>query len=140
MKIDGVEKKLDEAAYQEPNELIIPVSYKGVNLGAFYYFKNADLASIKSRDELQVKQEFVEYQDGRKLDRWFCLTKDGKKVVQFSDAMCTKIDEIVSKGYTPQTATVRLIVWWRKTDDTDKEYPEIRVILSDIQFIRSSKG
>lgn len=136
MKVDGVSKKLDEATYEEPVELIIPVSYKGVNLGAFYYFKS-DSISIKSRDELVVKQELVEYQDVRKLNRWFCLTKDGKKVIQFSDAMCTKIDEIIAKGYTPQSAIARLIVWWRKTDEASKEYPEVKVVLPDIQFIKN---
>lgn len=139
IRVNGVVKRLDEAIYEEPVELIIPVSYKGVNLGAFYYFKSADIANVKSRDELQIKQELLEYQDGRKISRWFCYTKDGKKVVLFSDAMCKKIDAIIAKGYIPQAAIVRLIVWWQKTDEKGKEYPEIKAILPDIQFIREDR-
>jgi len=137
MLVDNVTKKLDKNIYQEPNEIIIPVSYKGVHLSSFYYYKN-DVAILKSRDELLIKRETVEYPDGRKADKYFCFSKDGKKVIQFSDAMCAKIDDLIAKGYTPQVATIRLIVWWKKTDDSDKDYPETRIILPDICFVKKS--
>ena len=135
MNISGVAKKLDKAEYQEPSEIVLPVAYRGVHLGYFYYCKQA-IANIKSGDTMSIKREAVKYYDGRIADKWFCYSAADKKVIQFSDAMCTRIDELVAKGYTPQSAKVRLIVWWRKTDDNGKEYPEVKVILPDISFIK----
>lgn len=135
MRIDGITKKLDESAYEEPNEIVLPVSYKCVHLSSFYYLKN-DVASLTSGDQMSIRLESVEYPDGRKSDKYFCYSTENKKVVQFSDSMCTRIDEIIAKGFVPQTARIRLIVWWRKTDDKGKEYPETKIILPDIHFVK----
>jgi ATP-dependent DNA helicase RecQ len=135
MRVENVTEKLDEAVYQEPNEIVVPISYKGVHLSSFYYFKN-DLANLKSGEALSVKREPVRYSDGREVDKYFCFSTVGKKVIQFSNAMNAKIDEMTAKGYIPQSATVRLIVWWKKTDEDGKEYPETKIILPDIHFVR----
>ena len=135
MKIDGVTKILDNAEYFEPNEIVFPVSHKDVALNSFYYCKKA-VAATKSKDELSIKREMVELKDGRKVERYFCYTKGGEKVVQFADRMSVRINEMMAKGYMPRTATVRLIVWWKNTTDTSKEYPETKIVLPDIHFSR----
>ena len=139
MNIEGVTKILDEVEYQEPGEIVLPVSHKGVALSSFYFCKK-EVDAIKSKDELQVKRETVELKDGRKVERYFCYTMDGKRVIQFADSMSARIDEMTKKGYVPQFATVRLIVWWKNTEDKSKDYTETKVILPDIHFTRKESA
>jgi len=141
MRVDGVTKKLDENAYEEPSEIVLPVSYKGVHLSSFYYFRN-DIAALKSGDVLSIKRETVQHSDGRKVDKYFCYTATGKKVIQLSNAITAEVDKIAAKGFVPQSKSVkvRLIVWWRKTDDDGKEHPETKILLPDIHFVKKGDG
>ena len=65
---------------------------------------------------------------------------DGKRIIQFADSMSARIDEMTAKGYIPQFAVVRLIVWWKSTEDKSKDYTETKVILPDIHFTRKESS
>ena len=54
--------------------------------------------------------------------------------------MSIRIDEIVSKGFIPQMARVRLIVWWKKIDESEKAYSEIKIILPDIHLMKKDRN
>jgi hypothetical protein len=43
---------------------------------------------------------------------------------------------MTAKGYIPQSATVRLIVWWKETGKDGKEKSETKLVLPDIHFVR----
>lgn len=60
-------------------------------------------------------------------------------MVKLSDSMNARIEGFVAKGFTPVSASVRLIVWWKKTDELGKEYPETKIILPDIKFIKNNR-
>ena len=121
----GVVKKVDNTMYKESSEMILPVSFKGVHLSSFYFLKK-DIEGLKSGDALSIKKEQVELADGRKVEKYICFNSLGSKVLQLSDAMNTRIDGFVEKGFTPVSASVRMIVWWKKTDEFGKEYPETK--------------
>lgn len=134
----GVVEKVDNTMYKESSEMIVPVSFKGVHLSSFYYFKN-DIEGLQSGNVLSIKKEWVELADGRKVEKYICFNSLGKKVVKLSDSMNARIEGFVAKGFTPVSASVRLIVWWKKTDELGKEYPETKIILPDIKFIKNNR-
>ena len=135
MNVDGVDKRLDDSVYQEPTEIVVPVSYKGVALDEFRFFKD-DIAVLKSGDALSIKCESVDYKDGRAAQKWFLHNGVGNRVTQFSKAMDARIDEMLAKGYAPQSAKVRLVVWWKKQGEDGKEHPEVKIILPDIHLVK----
>lgn len=139
IKLSEVKKIFDEKEYQEPDEIVFPVSHKGVALSSFYFCKK-EVALVKSKDKLQIRREMVELKDGRNAEKYFAYTTEGKKVIQFSDSMITRINEKTARGYIPQYASVRLIVWWKNTEDKSREYTETKVILPDIHFKRTEQG
>ncbi len=132
----GVVEKVDNTMYKESSEIILPVSFKGVHLSSFYFLKK-DIEGLKSGDALSIKKEQVELADGRKVEKYICFNSLGSKVLQLSDAMNTRIDGFVEKGFTPVSASVRMIVWWKKTDEFGKEYPETKIVLPDIKFMKN---
>lgn len=132
----GVVERVDSTMYKESSEMILPISFKGVHLSSFYFLKK-DIEELKSGDVLSIKKEQVELADGRKVEKYICFNSLGNKVLQLSDAMNTRLDGFVAKGFIPVSASVRMIVWWKKTDDLGKEYPETKIILPDIKFIRT---
>jgi len=137
LRIEGVTKNLDENQYQEPVEIVVPISHNGVTLSAFYYYRN-DIAKLRSGGSLEIKKELVDYSDGRKADKYFCYSNDGKRVVQFSETTCKRIEEMVARGYLPRSAFIRNIVWWKQKEKDGKEYPECKIILPDILFAKEN--
>ncbi|MDD4000867.1 MAG: 3'-5' exonuclease, partial [Bacilli bacterium] len=132
----GVIKKLDKTFFEEPNEIVLPISYKGVHLSSFYYYEN-DVQKLKSGDSLSISSESVKYADGREIIKYFCYNSKEKKIVQFSEATVKRFNDFMEKGYTPQSAKVRLIVWWHETTPEGQSRPETKIVLPDIYFLKN---
>lgn len=132
-RIEGVEKILNTNSYQEPEEIVVPISHSGVYLSGFYFYKK-DIEKLKSGDELVIQKEIVDYKNGNSAEKYFGYSTEGKKVIQFSDSTSKQIEDYEKKGYIAQSGRIRFIVWWRKNSDDLKESLENKIILPDIIF------
>ena len=72
-------------------------------------------------------------------EKYFPIQRKGKVIPIFRQHD-HKINEKTARGYIPQYASVRLIVWWKNTEDKSREYTETEVILPDIHFKRTEQG
>lgn len=132
LRVEGVNKILDKGIYSEPDEIVEYVDHKGVALGVFFRYMR-DIFKVRNGDILKIQKETTIIKKESK-ERYFGYTQEGKRVIQFSDEQCRKIDERLSKGYSLSHLTVRLLIWWRKVDITSKKVTEALIILPDIHY------
>lgn len=102
----------DRKIYAEPNEIVLPLSYKDVWL-SFYKAKNdaALIEELQSGDVLQ----FREQKFGEKTKLVFLADINGKtqRVACSSDDYYERFCEQKRKGYLPVEARVQFVVsWW----------------------------
>lgn len=111
------EYRLDQQDYPMPEDIVLQLSHKDVNLG-FFRIRKADVLSLRSGDRLVVKDNIV-------------FTPSTLSVAQLSKNMQENIEVWRSRGYEISSAVVRFIVSW-KPKDAPKEDPEIAVLLPDL--------
>ena len=108
---------VDLKQYGIPEEIVLQMSYKDINLG---FFKNR-------------KNEVLELRGGSVLtyvDHFF-YDSNNKCVAKLSNRMQQILAEWEEKGYNVCSAKVRFIVAW-KPQDAPKDEKEIAVILPDL--------
>ena len=111
---------VNQQQYEMPEEVVLQLTHKDVNLGFF-----------KSR-----KEEVLALRGGSKLtyaDHCLCDATTGYPVAMLSAHMQQTLAEWQEKGYEVQSAKVRFIVAW-KPKDAPKEEKETAVILADISL------
>lgn len=108
----------DTQAYDEPNEIVLQLSHKDVNLGFSKPHKDTIL-SLRSGMPLTYH------------DHCLCLPSTSKDIVQFSIKMNEKIGKWELKGYKITTAKIRFIVAW-KSKDAPKDEKESAIVLADL--------
>lgn len=114
--------EFNQEDYPMPEEVVLQLSHKDVNLG-FFKSKKAEILSLLSGMDL-------EYRDGMLFDQSHrCMAK-------LSVAMMTKLAEWNEKGYNVKGASVRFIVAW-KPKDAPKEESETAVLLADLYLVRN---
>ena len=109
---------VDNTIYPMPEEVVLQLSHKDVNLG---FFK-------------PIKQDVLALQSGAPLfykDNHFFVPSTGKAVARLSAAMQATLSAWQEKGYTPSSATVHFIVAW-KPKDAPKVEQETAVLLIDM--------
>ncbi|MBQ9731359.1 MAG: RecQ family ATP-dependent DNA helicase [Bacilli bacterium] len=108
---NGVIFKENKRICDEPQEIILQLGYRDVNLG---YFKNQNvqntLANSISGDPLFLNDEYL-------------LIKS-KRIARFSARFICKLKELDAKGYKIIASEIRHIVYWKDNEDmnSDKEY------------------
>ena len=112
----------DQKQYSMPEEIVLQLSHKDVNLG---FFKN-------------LKQEVLALRSGDKLNYENAILYNAfshKPIAKLSQNMQTVLSGWKEKGYEVKSASVRFIVAW-KPKDAPKEEPETAVLLADLTLTR----
>lgn len=114
-----VDSRMEDACdYSMPEEIVLQLSYKDVNLG---FFKDC-------------KHEVLALQSGAPLayyDHYLCNVANGRAIGKLSQSMQEKLAKWEAKGYKVVSATVRFVVAW-KPKDAPKNEKETAVLLADL--------
>lgn len=108
----------DAQAYDEPNEIVLQLSHKDVNLGFSKPYKDTIL-SLRSGMPLTYH------------DHCLCLPSTSRDIAQLSIKMNEKIGKWELKGYKVTAAKIRFIVAW-KSKDAPKDEKESAIVLVDL--------
>ena len=108
----------DAQAYDEPNEIVLQLSHKDVNLGFSKPHKDAIL-SLRSGMPLTYH------------DHCLCLPSTGRDIAQLSIKMKEKLGKWELKGYKVTDARIRFIVAW-KSKDAPRDEKESAIVLADL--------
>lgn len=121
-----VQKHADSNQYEMPNEIVLQLSHRDVNLGFF-----------KSR-----KKEVLSLRAGQKLrfnDNYLYDIKSNIPVCQLSQKIQGELTLWNEKGYAVSDVTVRFVVAWRPKD-APKEEKEHAVLLVDLTLTKDANG
>lgn len=118
------EHLLDKNAYSMPEEIILQLSHKDVNLGFFTKHKQ-EILSLRSGAQLSYH------------DHKFCNPATGNDIGMLSMKMQDKLHLWESKGYKVKSTSVRFIVAW-KPKDAPRDEKETAVILIDMAMKRNT--
>ena len=108
----------DAQAYEEPNEIVLQLSHKDVNLGFSKPYKDTIL-SLRSGMPLTYH------------DHCLCIPSTSRDIAQLSIKMNEKIGKWELKGYKVTAAKIRFIVAW-KSKDAPKDEKESAIVLADL--------
>jgi len=121
-KLGADKYTIDQHQYPMPEEIVIQLSHRDVNL-SFFKNRKKDVLSLRDGDALDFK------------DTVFYETEIGKSVAKLSSRMETTLSEWYQKGYQVKSATVRFIVAWRPKE-RPKDEPETAVLLPEMVLVR----
>lgn len=116
--------QVDQTPYVFPDEVMLQLSHKDVNLGFF-----------KSR-----KKEILSLRSGEKLcfaNNLLYVPNNQQPVAQLSQKMQAELAQWASKGYLVSSATIRFIVAW-KPKDAPKDEKEHAVLLLDLELKKTT--
>ena len=108
----------DAQAYDEPNEIVLQLSHKDVNLGFSKPHKDAILC-LRSGMPLTYHNHCL------------CLPSTGRDIAQLSIKMKEKLGKWELKGYKVTAARIRFIVAW-KPKDAPRDEKESAIVLADL--------
>ena len=111
-------KIVDQNQYGMPDEILLQLSHKDVNLGYFKSLKK-EVLSLRSGQELYFNNNFL----------YDIVTN--KPVCQLSHKIQGELSQWTEKGYLVSSASIRFIVAW-KPKDAPKEEKEHAVLLVDL--------
>ena len=111
------EYQVSQQTYDMPEEVVLQLSHKDVNLNFFKPRKNEILA-LRAGQSLRFENNYL-------------FSKSGTTVAQLSQKMQTELISWSDKGYEVTSASIRFIVAWRPKD-APKEEPEHAVLLIDL--------
>ncbi len=118
-----VEKRcIDRAPYEMPNEVVLQLSHKDVNLG-FFKTRKSDILALRAGEKLRYDNCFL-------YD-----TMTNRAVCQLSQKMQSELCIWSEKGYFVSEASIRFIVAWRPKE-APKEEKEHAVLLVDLVLKR----
>jgi ATP-dependent DNA helicase RecQ len=118
LSVANMEWLEDETLYPSPNELVMQLTHKDVNLGYFYRVQSL-VNRLTSGDTLIVNGDSY-------------LNSDGQPVLTFSQKFSECIKTRKAAGYTLQSAKINFITYWWQ-----EEYKrEIKIILPEVLFVR----
>ena len=121
--ISEVEKRcIDRAPYEMPNEIVLQLSHKDVNLG-FFKTRKSDILALRAGEKLRYDNCFL-------YD-----TMTNRAVCQLSQKMQSELCIWSEKGYFVSEVSIRFIVAWRPKD-APKEEKENAVLLVDLVLKR----
>ncbi len=116
--------QVDQTPYVFPDEVMLQLSHKDVNLGFF-----------KSR-----KKEIISLRSGEKLcfaNNLLYVPNNQQPVAQLSQKMQAELAQWALKGYLVSSATIRFIVAW-KPKDAPKDEKEYAVLLLDLELKKTT--
>lgn len=111
---------MDQRQYDMPEEIVLQLSHKDVNLG-FFKEKKQEVLALRGGDSLTYNNFFL----------YSSLTD--KPVAKLSSKMQDTLSEWEQRGYKVKSASVRFVVAW-KPKDAQKNEPETAVLLADLML------
>ena len=120
------ERRVDHHQYPLPEEVVLQLSHRDVNLGFFKDCKQHVLA-LRGGDALNYK------------DRYLYHAADGQVVGMLSKSMLAKLCKWESESYRVISARVRFVVAW-KPKDAPQEEAESAVLLADLLLRRQPRN
>ena len=121
--ISEVEKRcIDRVPYEMPNEIVLQLSHKDVNLG-YFKTRKSDILALRAGQKLRYDNNFL----------YDMMTN--RAVCQLSQRMQSELCSWSEKGYSVCGALIRFIVAWRPKD-APKEEKEHAVLLLDLVLKR----
>ncbi len=111
---------MDQRQYDMPEEIVLQLSHKDVNLG-FFKEKKQEVLALRGGDSLTYSNFFL----------YSSLTD--KSVAKLSSKMQDTLSEWEQRGYKVKSASVRFVVAW-KPKDAQKNEPETAVLLADLML------
>lgn len=117
------QKRMDHTIYDMPDEIILQLSHKDVNLGYFKCVKK-DVLALRAGQKLR-------YDNGFLFDR-----QTNKRVCQLSKKIMSELSGWKEKQYSISDVSIRFIVAWRPKD-APKEEEESDVLLLDLTLSKS---
>ncbi len=119
-RLPADEQRVDQNIYTLPEEIVLQLSHKDVNLGFFKSHKN-EILSLRSGERLKFSSNY------------FYTGSSNSPVAQLSQGMQEKLKGWEKKGYKVCSASIRFIVSW-KPKDAPKDEAEHAVLLLDLQL------
>ena len=117
------QKRIDHTIYDMPDEIVLQLSLKDVNLGSFKCYKNDELA-LRAGQKLRC--------DGKKLYDM----QTNKSVGKLSNKIMSELSGWNEKHYSISDVSIRFIVAWRPKN-APKEEEESDVLLLDLTLSKS---
>lgn len=109
--------------YEMPQEIVLQLSHKDVNLGFFRFRKNQVLA-LRPGEPLRFDHNYLYARD------------QGTPVALLSQKMQAELSLWAERGYKVTAASIRFIVAWRPKDASDESQQEHAVLLADLTLSR----
>ena len=109
---------IDQRQYNMPEEIVLQLSHKDVNLG-FFKERKKEILALRGGDPLVYGNFFL------------CNSLTGQPVAKLSVKMQNTLSEWEQRGYKVKSASVRFVVAW-KPKDAQKNESETAVILADL--------
>ncbi|EHQ89569.1 RecQ family ATP-dependent DNA helicase [Desulfosporosinus youngiae] len=116
IKAEAMQVVVDSQTYLPPQELVMQLSHRDVQLDFFLYCRHL-VKDLQSGEFLGV--------DGKG-----CYNTKGQAVLKFSRQFLQQIEGMRQKNYVPKTAKIRFIVYWKK-ENTEVE---VRIVLPELYF------
>ena len=111
---------IDQQHYDMPEEIILQLSHKDVNLG-FFKERKQEVLALRGGDSL-IYNDFFLYS-----------SSTDKPIAKLSSRMQGTLSEWEQRGYKVQSASVRFVVAW-KPKDAPKDETETAVLLADLRL------
>ncbi len=111
---------MDQRQYDMPEEIVLQLSHKDVNLG-FFKERKQEILALRGGDSLTYNNFFL----------YSSLTD--KPIAKLSSKMQDTLSEWEQRGYKVKSASVRFVVAW-KPKDAPKDETETAVLLADLML------
>ena len=111
---------IDQQHYDMPEEIILQLSHKDVNLG-FFKERKQEVLALRGGDSL-IYNDFFLYS-----------SSTDKPIAKLSSRMQGTLSEWEQRGYKVQSASVRFVLAW-KPKDAPKDETETAVLLADLRL------
>ena len=117
-RLPADQRRVDQHSYDMPEEIVLQLSHKDVNLG-FFKTRKREVLSLRAGEHLRFDNNYL----------YSLMTN--LPVVQLSQKMQADLISWDKRGYTVSSSTIRFIVAWRPKD-APKEEKEHAVLLLDL--------
>jgi ATP-dependent DNA helicase RecQ len=121
---NAVQKNVDHNLYEMPNDIVLQLSHKDVNLG-FFKSKKKEILALRAGQSLLFDNNYL------------LANTSNTPICQLSHKMQEELCLWYEKGYVISSASIRFIVAW-KPKDAPKEEKEHAVMLLDLAMIKKS--
>lgn len=124
---------IDQHPYEMPNEIVLQLSYKDVNLG-FFKTRKQQILALRAGDELRFDSQLSGSGDDLTAKKYYLYdTKTKLPVAQLSQKMQSELLLWDEKGYHVTSSIIRFIVAW-KPIDAPKDEQEHAVLFVDLSL------